>query len=168
MCNSHYENMRIRGNPIPKKDQSLSSLLAFTGWKVTDTGCWEWKGHRNAAGYGIISAKHLGIRGKRVHRLMYSLVYGGISSDLLVRHTCDNPPCINPNHLLSGTDQSNARDMQVRGRRLEWEKRDMRCRNGHDVSNKDAVQIIIKDGTQIRTCRICDRIRKRRWKQRNT
>jgi hypothetical protein len=60
----------------------------------------------------------LRIGGERAyaHRAMYALVKGDIPAGQLVRHTCDNGRCINPNHLILGTHAQNMADMVARGR----------------------------------------------------
>jgi hypothetical protein len=75
--------------------------------------CWLWRGPINAWGYG-----HLIHRGKchKAHRLSYSLHNGHIPFGLVVRHTCDNPPCCNPDHLLIGTRAENTQDAVERDR----------------------------------------------------
>lgn len=59
------------------------------------------------------------IRGTMRHRLVYAK-HHGLSVDAIqgkvIRHTCDNPRCINPDHLIIGTHKDNTRDMLVRGR----------------------------------------------------
>lgn len=57
----------------------------------------------------------MGNRGHRVHRLVAAHFIGPVEG-LVVRHTCDNPPCGNPAHLLIGTHADNRRDMRERGR----------------------------------------------------
>jgi hypothetical protein len=45
-----------------------------------------------------------------VHRLIYECYNGPITKNVIIRHTCNNPACCNPNHLLSGTIQDNIND----------------------------------------------------------
>ena len=78
------------------------------------SGCREYGGNRNKAGYGRISIGH---KTYQVHRLAWELANGEeIPDGMLVRHTCDNPPCSEPTHLLLGTDADNVADKMARGR----------------------------------------------------
>jgi hypothetical protein len=52
----------------------------------------------------------------RAHRITYSLYKGMVNTGLVVRHSCDNPPCVNPKHLLLGTHADNMLDKVLRGR----------------------------------------------------
>jgi len=81
--------------------------------KVETTECLIWPGGKNTLGYGILS-----FEGKSwlAHRLAYYFKYGHVGSGRLLRHTCDNPACINPLHLLPGDDSDNMADMVNRGR----------------------------------------------------
>jgi hypothetical protein len=75
--------------------------------------CWEWQGPRNARGYGYGS-----VRSKTTfaHRIAWEIVNGPIPKGMVVRHSCDNPPCVNPAHLLLGLPRDNSADMVARGR----------------------------------------------------
>lgn len=78
-------------------------------------GCWEWTGSRPSGRYGHFSPSE----GKAVkaHRWIYEAVMGiKIPDGLVVRHICDNPPCVNPEHLTIGTVTDNNRDRDRRGR----------------------------------------------------
>jgi len=78
------------------------------------TGCWEWTRGRFAGGYGQVHWRGKG--GQLAHRVAYELQIGPIPPGLVVRHTCDNPPCVNPNHLTIGTQADNIADAVRRGR----------------------------------------------------
>lgn len=76
--------------------------------------CWEWQKGKNSAGYGYVWYKG---KDHRVHRLMYQLEHPDEDiTGKVIRHTCDNPKCMNPAHLLSGTHQDNMDDRKVRRR----------------------------------------------------
>lgn len=75
--------------------------------------CWEWQSTRNRRGYGKF---WLNGRTDLAHRVSYKIHKGVIPAGIQVRHACDNPPCVNPNHLLLGTGKDNARDALDRDR----------------------------------------------------
>lgn len=78
------------------------------------TGCWEWSLYKVAAGYGRITVNSKILY---AHRYSYSVHHGVDIAGLVVRHKCDNPCCVNPEHLISGTQKENVRDISLRGRR---------------------------------------------------
>lgn len=78
------------------------------------TGCWEWLGARNAFGHGLISRGTTGL--KSTHKTAYEEFKGAVPEGLVVRHKCDNPICVNPDHLELGTPADNRRDTSLRGR----------------------------------------------------
>lgn len=87
--------------------QTLETLKAKTKENPT-TGCWEWqKSLSKEGGYGGV--RHNKTRWK-AHRLAYFLVHGEIPKRRVLCHTCDNPPCINPEHLFPGTQKDNTKD----------------------------------------------------------
>ncbi len=77
------------------------------------TGCIEWEKARYANGYGKVG---IGGKTKYAHRVAYELEYGPIPDGMCVMHSCDNPPCINPDHLSVGTHADNVRDKTEKGR----------------------------------------------------
>jgi hypothetical protein len=78
-------------------------------------GCWEWTGGRNDWGYGTF-AKYRDRSSPLAHRYSFVLANGPIPDGLLVLHRCDNPCCVNPEHLYAGTNQDNMNDREERGR----------------------------------------------------
>ena len=79
-----------------------------------NSGCWLWTGFCNPEGYGYIGVEPSIPR--KAHRVSYELHKGPIPSGMLVRHKCDVPWCVNPDHLELGTDAENMRDRDVRKR----------------------------------------------------
>lgn len=75
--------------------------------------CIEWEGCRDVDGYGIVYIER---KSFKAHRLAWMEIHGEIPSILRVCHKCDNPPCININHLFVGTDADNLRDSRNKGR----------------------------------------------------
>lgn len=81
-------------------------------WEKVDRGnpdeCWEWIGARNSQGYGVLQVNR---KPYAAHRFSYELESGHSAGTLCVLHRCDNPPCVNPDHLFLGTFSDNTRDM---------------------------------------------------------
>lgn len=95
------------------RGSSPEEKLRFYGWYVTESGCWEWLGRTQSKGYGVLRVSS---GNALTHRLAYDVWVDPIPVGLLVRHKCDNPPCINPDHLEVGTYADNMRDKVERGR----------------------------------------------------
>lgn len=105
LCMMHYKRKRKYGDPTLSRPNPVERFWA----KVvkTDT-CWEWNATRNHRGYGKFrDSPHSEIG---AHRYSYILHKGEIGEGMEVMHTCDNPPCVNPDHLLLGTAKDNAED----------------------------------------------------------
>jgi hypothetical protein len=79
-------------------------------------GCIEWGGVKNTYGYGTLRKGPKGAGWLLAHRVSYELAYGPIPDGLGVLHRCDNPPCVNVEHLFLGTQADNVADMVAKGR----------------------------------------------------
>ncbi len=82
------------------------------------SNCWIWTGANDGRlatgeGYGKF---HLDGKFIRSHRVAYQLVKGDIASGMLILHECDNPQCVNPDHLRQGTHTENMREKAAKGR----------------------------------------------------
>ena len=84
------------------------------------SGCWEWHGSTRR-GYGrmIVGSRTDGTRrNESAHRVSYTLFNGEIPNGMEVCHKCDNPFCVNPEHLFVGTKLDNAHDRDRKGRNI--------------------------------------------------
>ncbi len=101
----------------------LNSVSDFWG-KVDKTKgpCWIWTRARDEDGYGIFHYQRKPIRAVR---FLMGVVLGHDIDGLIVRHSCDNPPCVNPEHLLIGTHKDNCDDREARGRGVKGRKQSL-------------------------------------------
>lgn len=77
--------------------------------------CWLWTAYKDGWGYGTVKARG---KKRKAHREAYEAEHGvGSAEGVMVRHRCDTPACVNPDHLEVGTHAENMRDMAERGRR---------------------------------------------------
>jgi hypothetical protein len=81
---------------------------------IDDNGCHIFTGSKDDCGYGRI---HKDKKLVRVHRVVYEKIHGWIAKGLVIMHSCDNPACINPEHLSSGTHTDNMQDMSKKNRK---------------------------------------------------
>jgi hypothetical protein len=133
------ENIRIAKKIESEKIIPLTIERFFERFTYTinsNTGCWENLSgvgcQRSAAGYWMLAlGKKYGNYGNvRAHRIIYELFKGAYHPSMQVCHICDNPACINPDHLFLGTRSDNTQDA-VRKNRINREyKREL---NEHDV-----------------------------------
>ncbi len=99
---------------IKTKEEWIQHILSVSN--KNDKMCWVFEGRKHD-GYGIVCTG--GRKEKKdllVHRLIYEHFYGPIPDNLCVCHHCDNPPCVNPDHLFLGTNRDNVKDKVKKGR----------------------------------------------------
>lgn len=79
--------------------------------------CWIFKGASDKLGYGRISNRHGRFEPpEKAYRVMFELINGKIPEGMSILHQCDNPSCVNPNHLKVGTQKDNMMEASFRGR----------------------------------------------------
>jgi len=99
--------------------------------------CWEWTGTKNKPvnGYGWF---HLNGKQQLAHRLICQAIPPG----MCVLHRCDNPGCVNPDHLFFGTKQDNARDCLAKGRWVG--KSRVTVKDVEDIRKEARSQVVAK------------------------
>lgn len=99
---------------------SFSETIESRFWPKVSIGtmeqCWMWTGSKLPTGYGRIGRGQDGLVPIGAHVLSWIIHNGAFDSNLCVCHKCDNPSCVNPNHLFLGTQQRNLEDMRSKGR----------------------------------------------------
>lgn len=96
--------------------------------KNSSGGCWEFK-TKLTTGYGQI--EHRG-KVSLAHRVSWEIHVGKIPEGMFVCHRCDNPPCVNPEHLFLGSHSDNMKDMYSKGRGRKYKRNNKdTCKNGH-------------------------------------
>lgn len=118
-----------------------------------DNGCLEWQGMKNYLGYGIVSLKN---KQQGAHRAVWKLVNGDISRYQFVCHKCDNPSCVNPDHLFLGSHKDNMQDMTKKKRHNMARK--THCDFGHPLSGEN---LLMRAGK--RRCKVCFKKWKSAW-----
>lgn len=105
------------GMPIPvsSSDFSETDRKRFWGKVRMGDGCWEWMGGLSKSGYGLFQ---IGKRTFRAHRVSYVITHSIVLDQRLICHRCDNPKCVNPDHLFPGTAKDNIRDASGKMRLL--------------------------------------------------
>lgn len=117
--------------------------------------CWFWIGAKDKkSGYGsaYFNGKHI-----KAHRLSFLLHKGSVPRKMIIMHSCDNPSCVNPDHLMTGTHSENAIDSIKKGRAYLTPSsgKRMLCGKGHDISLDSQVYINKNNPKSGRMCRIC-------------
>lgn len=92
--------------------------------EFNDEDCWNFTGALDKDGYGQVHhskiAKQLNVT--RAHQLAYVWKFGPIPTGMFVCHHCDNPSCVNPEHLFLGTPNDNVQDMMRKGRYIVYNR----------------------------------------------
>lgn len=130
----------------------VERFLKFVTQEPT-SGCSLWTGGYNDHGYGKFT-----MSGKTIaaHRAAYILFVGPIKDGLVVMHSCDNPSCVNHEHLKLGTQSENIMDASKKKRHRNSKK--THCKYGHEFTDSNTG--INKRGD--RYCRTCDNARRRK------
>jgi hypothetical protein len=138
-----------------KEGQDLLTKLLKVGWTEHPNGCHIWNGRKDHGGYGMYSKN-------KAHRLVVeALDEVTLGKSDIVRHTCDNPPCVNRAHLIVGTQQENILDMVRKGRHYFMARKE--CKRGHDLTLPGSRR---RNYQGWNICVLCDRERHMRYNDR--
>lgn len=131
-CATDYNSGENHVRYISIKDKIEKNIVK------SETGCWEWVGTKRGESAGVYyGGTSIGGKSILAHRASYELYVGKIPDGMLVCHKCDNPKCVNPEHLFLGTHFDNARDMSIKNRGTNGEKS-----NNSKLTNTKAVEIV--------------------------
>lgn len=103
----------IRNPPVKEANEKTIKKIKRFSYINQKTGCWEWQKYKNKLGYGYISYRGTQLK---AHRTSWIVFKGPIPDGMCVLHKCDNPKCINPDHLFLGTQFENIKDMLSKNR----------------------------------------------------
>jgi hypothetical protein len=128
--------------PIVLSDKDIVRFWSKVDQSNGRNACWNWKAAKIKNGYGIFMTR--GNVTLRAHRISFTLSKCHIPSGLDICHKCDNPSCVNPRHLFTGTVQQNLQDASAKGRcAVQRHPEIVRGeRNGSAKLNEAAVRII--------------------------
>ncbi|MGH8653326.1 MAG: HNH endonuclease signature motif containing protein [Gammaproteobacteria bacterium] len=122
---------------------------------ISTQDCIEWDRDIGTHGYGVITTnkkKYL------AHRVIWEEERGPIPANLCVLHKCDNPTCINIDHLFLGTIADNNHDMTIK--RRHWAHNVSTCRRGHSLVPTN--RVFRSDRPGKTRCKVCVGLRRRR------
>ena len=132
--------------------------------RLPESGCWIWIGNSTHDGYGrmMVIDQNGKQRPIRAHRISYAANKGPFKKSQIVRHECDVPFCVNPDHLLLGNQQENLQDMRSRNRENGagvYNRLKTHCNAGHPLFGDN---LRIEGKREARRCKACESIKKGR------
>lgn len=126
-CTKHYQRYKKTGSTNPQRCADGTPEERF--WRFVDkkekNQCWNWTGVKGSGERGRLKINYKFIT---AYRFSYELHKGEIPDGLFVLHSCDNPSCVNPDHLFVGTQKDNLDDREAKNRRLTWAVNDSPCK----------------------------------------
>lgn len=120
------------------------------------TGCWIWQGNRGGRGYGKIWLNGKKVSVSRASAIVF-LGFDPNKPEIKACHSCDNPPCFNPDHLFPGTSKDNTRDAVQKKRHTGTSM--THCKRGHPLSGDNLYRV-----GAGRKCKACNRLAAQRYR----
>lgn len=153
LCEAHRQRLRKRGT---LESARLPFEERFDRWVDKSGDCWQWTGSRTVS-RGVPWYGKTKNRGRTLlaHRVAWEFANGPIPDGLDVLHRCDNPICVNPDHLFLGTHTDNMQDRLAKGRKPNRMK--SHCPQGHPYEGEN----LYVDPRGYRQCATCMAARQR-------
>ena len=137
---------------IDLRKRGLAPVLSLEDrfWQKVEKneGCWIWTGSKSKLGYGYFQINN---KTKYAHRVSKELRHGSIAEGLVVCHKCDNPSCVNPDHLFIGTMKDNMLDKMKKGRGRNNNTDKTHCIHGHEFTPENT-KITYRGNRQCKAC----------------
>lgn len=141
--------LKLKGYILPQRQkiEKMKKLVLSKISKNEKTGCWNWNGIINTYGYGqqpvynLFGFKKRNMNASRLSAALFKNF--DPNNNMCVLHSCDNPACINPDHLFFGTQTENMQDMRNKNRRAIGEKHGMSKLSESDVKN---ILVLLEQG----------------------
>lgn len=151
----------VHRGTIPQPDHPISETWRRVLARSEREGdCLVWQGVRLRGRHGLVGVKRNGKwRTLYTHRVAWEATYGPVPEGMVVCHRCDNPPCVNPEHLFVGTQRDNLNDMRAKGRHNPddiWvaNRKKTHCKRGHEFTPENTRLRQTAEGVS-RVCRAC-------------
>jgi len=113
-------------------ENTVARFMAKVAQPAHGGACWVWTGWRNVGGYGMFRVKG---KDRPAHQIAWEIANKvQFPAGKFALHGCDNPPCVNFDHIRPGTQSENIIEARAKGRFTQHRKRKDKCSRGHDYS----------------------------------
>ena len=161
MCSRHYKQFNKRGVAKPGlvgKHGPVEERFWHFVDKKSSGECWNWKGSLDKDGYGSLRTPTTQVR---AHRVSFQIHNSQSIDGLIVRHLCNNPSCVNPDHLAAGTQTDNMKDREI-AKNVPRNEKHHNCKFSDEIiakvvlaegTSKDVAEMFGMSASQVRNIR---------------